>query len=266
MPIEGLFIAIGYRPNTEAFRDWLEVDDGRLSRRPRRDRLEDRRRVHRRRRPRPSLSAGGHRGGRRLQGGDRRRALAGVAGHHRSRDRHRVVARAAVRAPAPLRHRADGPGAGPHRARRGDHPGVGRACGQPGRGRPRPTVTARWASPRSTPAAAGCRTCGRFRDRIDRLVGVDIHEPAQPLTHLDEFAIVDLCGPADGFPRGIVRRRAVELHARALRRSARGAREHPALAAAGRHARGDDREPAAPVRRGLPGAAGGSALEGPGAR
>ena len=23
----GLFIAIGYRPNTEAFRDWLEVDD-----------------------------------------------------------------------------------------------------------------------------------------------------------------------------------------------------------------------------------------------
>jgi thioredoxin reductase (NADPH) len=26
MPLEGLFIAIGYRPNTEAFRDWLEVD------------------------------------------------------------------------------------------------------------------------------------------------------------------------------------------------------------------------------------------------
>ena len=26
MPIEGLFIAIGNRPNTEAFRDWLEVD------------------------------------------------------------------------------------------------------------------------------------------------------------------------------------------------------------------------------------------------
>ena len=26
MPIDGLFIAIGYRPNTEAFRDWLEVD------------------------------------------------------------------------------------------------------------------------------------------------------------------------------------------------------------------------------------------------
>ena len=26
-PIEGLFIAIGYEPNTEAFRDWLEVDE-----------------------------------------------------------------------------------------------------------------------------------------------------------------------------------------------------------------------------------------------
>jgi thioredoxin reductase (NADPH) len=27
LPIDGLFIAIGYRPNTEAFRDWLEVDE-----------------------------------------------------------------------------------------------------------------------------------------------------------------------------------------------------------------------------------------------
>ncbi|MCI0346163.1 MAG: thioredoxin-disulfide reductase [Chloroflexi bacterium] len=26
MPLDGLFIAVGYRPNTEAFRDWLEVD------------------------------------------------------------------------------------------------------------------------------------------------------------------------------------------------------------------------------------------------
>src|SRR5258708_21832045 len=26
MPAEGVFIAIGHRPNTEAFRDWLEVD------------------------------------------------------------------------------------------------------------------------------------------------------------------------------------------------------------------------------------------------
>jgi len=27
LPLDGLFIAIGYRPNTEAFRDWLEVDE-----------------------------------------------------------------------------------------------------------------------------------------------------------------------------------------------------------------------------------------------
>ena len=27
IPLDGLFVAIGYRPNTEPFRDWLEVDD-----------------------------------------------------------------------------------------------------------------------------------------------------------------------------------------------------------------------------------------------
>ena len=27
MSVDGLFVAIGYRPNTEAFRDWLEIDD-----------------------------------------------------------------------------------------------------------------------------------------------------------------------------------------------------------------------------------------------
>ena len=26
LKVDGLFIAIGYRPNTEAFRDWLDVD------------------------------------------------------------------------------------------------------------------------------------------------------------------------------------------------------------------------------------------------
>ena len=47
--------------------------------------------------------------------------------------------------------------------------------------------------------------CGRvsqlrsFRDRLDRVVGADIHAPGQPLAHLDEFAVVDLCGPADSF-------------------------------------------------------------------
>ncbi len=47
--------------------------------------------------------------------------------------------------------------------------------------------------------------CGRvsalrsFRPRIARLVGADVHEPATPLPHLDEFVIVDLCRPAGGF-------------------------------------------------------------------
>ena len=50
--------------------------------------------------------------------------------------------------------------------------------------------------------------CGRvsqlrtFRPRIGRLVGADIHEPDQPLPHLDEFAVIDLCGPDDAFAPG----------------------------------------------------------------
>jgi SAM-dependent methyltransferase len=50
--------------------------------------------------------------------------------------------------------------------------------------------------------------CGRvsalrtFRPRIARLVGADIHEPSTPLPHLDEFAVVDLCRPANGFAAG----------------------------------------------------------------
>lgn len=48
--------------------------------------------------------------------------------------------------------------------------------------------------------------CGRvsalkpFRPRIARLVGADVHQPASALPHLDEFAVVDLCGPSDAFP------------------------------------------------------------------
>jgi SAM-dependent methyltransferase len=48
--------------------------------------------------------------------------------------------------------------------------------------------------------------CGRksplipFRNRIDRLVGVDLHAPEPPLPYLDEFATVDLCQPAQSFP------------------------------------------------------------------
>jgi SAM-dependent methyltransferase len=47
--------------------------------------------------------------------------------------------------------------------------------------------------------------CGRiswlrpFRPRVGRLVGVDVHAPAAPLPHLDEFVLADLCGPPDTF-------------------------------------------------------------------
>jgi SAM-dependent methyltransferase len=50
--------------------------------------------------------------------------------------------------------------------------------------------------------------CGRvsqlrsFRPRLARIVGADIHSPTAPLPHLDEFALVDLCGPADAFEPG----------------------------------------------------------------
>ncbi len=50
--------------------------------------------------------------------------------------------------------------------------------------------------------------CGRvsalraFRPRIARLVGADLHEPASPIPHLDEFVIVDLCGPGSAFADG----------------------------------------------------------------
>jgi SAM-dependent methyltransferase len=50
--------------------------------------------------------------------------------------------------------------------------------------------------------------CGRvsalrpFRARIGRLVGVDVHQPATPLPHLDAFAVVDLCVSTDAFEPG----------------------------------------------------------------
>ena len=65
--------------------------------------------------------------------------------------------------------------------------------------------------------------CGRvsalrqFRPRVGRMVGADIHAPSAPLPHLDEFAIVDLCGPADAFP-------AANFDVAAFRRSASVAR------------------------------------------
>lgn len=66
------------------------------------------------------------------------------------------------------------------------------------------------AAERRSPGAVAALDagCGRvsalraFRPRIARLVGADIHEPASPLPHLDEFAIVDLCGPGAAFAVG----------------------------------------------------------------
>ncbi len=40
----------------------------------------------------------------------------------------------------------------------------------------------------------------RFRQRIDRLVGVDLHAPDPPLPYLDEFVLVDLCRPGGPLP------------------------------------------------------------------
>jgi SAM-dependent methyltransferase len=50
--------------------------------------------------------------------------------------------------------------------------------------------------------------CGRisllrpFRPRIGQLIGVDVHAPSEPLPHLDEFVLADLCGPPDAFATG----------------------------------------------------------------
>ena len=53
---------------------------------------------------------------------------------------------------------------------------------------------------------AGCGRVSaltRYRPRIGRFVGADIHPPAPgALPHLDEFATVDLCTDADAFPPG----------------------------------------------------------------
>lgn len=64
-------------------------------------------------------------------------------------------------------------------------------------------ATAELRSPGSVSALdAGCGRVSAlrtFRPRIRRLVGADIHAPSVPLSHLDEFAIVDLCASADRF-------------------------------------------------------------------
>jgi SAM-dependent methyltransferase len=52
---------------------------------------------------------------------------------------------------------------------------------------------------------AGCGRVSalrRFRPRIGRIVGADIHEPSAPLPHLDDFVVLDLCGRSEGFAPG----------------------------------------------------------------
>lgn len=53
---------------------------------------------------------------------------------------------------------------------------------------------------------AGCGRLShlkRFRPRLARFSGVDIHEPGRPLAWLDEFRVADLCVDADAFERGV---------------------------------------------------------------
>ena len=74
---DGFFVAIGHTPNTELFRGILDMDEnGYLDGRARHDAHEHRGRVRGRRRRRPRLPPGHHRGRLRLPGGARRRALA----------------------------------------------------------------------------------------------------------------------------------------------------------------------------------------------
>ncbi len=100
--------------------------------------------------------------------------------------------------------------------------------------------------------------CGRtsplisFRDRIDRFVGVDIHAPATPLPYLDEFATVDLCGDGASFPEGSFDLVLSNFTVEHFADPAAALGEPVPLAAAGRNARDHDREPAPPVRRGVP--------------
>ena len=103
LAVQGLFVAIGYKPNTDLFAGQLTVGRGRVPRdRGWRDGLGDRRGLRGRRRPRPPLPAGGHRRRRRLQGRHRRRALARVGRRDRGLDRHELVARRTCD-PAPAR-------------------------------------------------------------------------------------------------------------------------------------------------------------------
>ena len=106
LPVDGLFIAIGYRPEYRSLPRLARRRREGLPGRPRRDRIEDRGRLHRRRRPRPSVPPGRHRRRRRLQGRHRRRTLARIRRHHRSGLRGRLVGTSVARRPRSLWSRA----------------------------------------------------------------------------------------------------------------------------------------------------------------
>ena len=77
LPVTGVFVAIGHRPNTDLFKGVLEMDDnGYLITRPGSSATERRRRLRLRRRAGPHLPPGHHRRRLGLHGRHRRRALA----------------------------------------------------------------------------------------------------------------------------------------------------------------------------------------------
>ena len=82
LPVTGLFVAIGHRPNTDLFKGVLDMDDnGYLVTQPGLVVHQHRRRLRLRRRAGPHLPPGDHRRRLRLHGRDRLRALAGVSAH-----------------------------------------------------------------------------------------------------------------------------------------------------------------------------------------
>ena len=195
-------------PTRTSFRDWLEVDEkGYLVVRDE-THSRHRGRLHRRRRPRPPLPAGRHRGRRRLQGGHRRRALARGAGDRNERVGDRVVISASANnASVTATGRGDGTrasvtAADRRKVRRGDwHERLAARLGL--RTLPREVVSA-WideALP-ETGGAALDAGCGRqsmlkpFRKRIGQFIGVDIHQPSRELRWLDEFVTADVCRDA----------------------------------------------------------------------
>ena len=88
---------------------------------------------------------------------------------------------------------------------------------------------------------------GRFRDRIDRLVGVDLDESGGRTNEsLDEFAVADLCGTLP-FEDGDVRPRLLELRRRAPRAAAGRVRGVAPRAAPGRIGRRRHQQPLKPA-------------------